>query len=54
MGDIEHRTLVVVQGILQNLLGGDVQVVGGLVQDDEVGIGEHELCQGNPPPFSAA
>ena len=54
VGDVEHSSRVVDQGVLQDFLGGNVQVVGGLVQDQEVGLGEHKLCQGDPASFSAA
>jgi len=33
---------------LQHLLGGDVQVVGGLIQDQESGGRHHELGQSQP------
>ena len=29
-------------------------MVGGLVQNEKIGFGEHELCQGNTTPFAAA
>ena len=54
MGDVEHGPFVPVQGIFQNLLGDDVQMVGGLVQDKEIGLRKHQLCQGYPAPLAAA
>ena len=35
MGDCNDAALKVGAGILQHLLAGDVQVVGGLIQDQE-------------------
>ena len=54
MGDVEHGPGVVVQRPFQDLFGGDVQVVGGLIQDQEIGLGEHKLCQRHPSPLAAA
>ena len=54
MGHIENGSCVVTERILQNLLGGNVQVVGRLIENQEIGFGKHELCKRNPSPFSAA
>ena len=54
MGYIEKGAGIVVQRLLQNLLGGDIQVVGRLVQNQEISLGEHQLGKGDAPPFAAA
>ena len=54
MGHIEQSPGIVVQRLLKDLLGGDVQMVRGLVQNQEVCLGKHKLSQRNPSPFSAA
>ena len=45
MGNVEDGSLVLVQGIFQDFLGGDVQMVGRLIKDDKIGLGEHQLSQ---------
>ena len=45
MGNVEDGSLVLVQGIFQYLLGSDVQMVGRLIKDDKIGLGEHQLSQ---------
>ena len=54
MGDIQHRSGVVLQCIFQNLFRDDIEVVGRLVEDQEVGIGEHQLGKGNSSALPAA
>ena len=54
MGDVEHSSRVTAQSVLQNLLGHNVQMVGRLVENQEVGLGEHQLCKGKPAPLTAA
>ena len=54
MGHIEYSTAVIVERFFQNLLGGNIQMVGGLVQYEKIGFWEHKLCQRNAPLFSAA
>ena len=54
MGDIEHSSGIMLQCVLQNLLGGDVQVVGRLIEDQEVSLREHKLGQGNTASFATA
>ena len=39
---------------LQNFLGVDVQMVGRLVQDQKIGIGEHQLGKGNTSSLATA
>ena len=36
MGDEEHGALVALEGVHQHLLGGDVEVIRGLVEHEEV------------------
>ena len=48
MADIEDGAGVLLQGFLQDLLGGNVQMVGRLVQQQEVGLGQHQLGQRQP------
>lgn len=38
MADQHHATLVVIDGISQGVNGLDVQVIGGLVQEEHVGV----------------
>ena len=45
VGDEEDRTREDRQGLLQHLLGVDVQVVGRLVEQENVCPGDHQLCQ---------
>ncbi len=54
MGDIQDGALIAVDGVLQDFLGHYVQVVGGLVQYEEIGVAQHKLGQGDPAPLSAA
>ena len=54
MGNVEDGSLVLVQGIFQYLLGSDVQMVGRLIEDDKVGLGEHQLRQGDTAPLATA
>ena len=42
MGDQQQRTLELLEGVLERLAALDVQVVGGLVQDQHVCPGVHE------------
>ena len=51
---VEDSSRVVVQGIFQNFLGGNIQVVGGLIQDQKIGLREHEFSQGYPSLLAAA
>ena len=54
MGDIENGSLIGVQRIFQNFLGDQIQMVGGLVQDQKIGLGEHELGKGYASLLAAA
>ena len=53
MGHVEDRAGVMIQGLLQDLLGNDVQMVGGLVQNQEIGFRKHQLGKGNTATFAA-
>ena len=54
MGDIEHGSAVVAQRVLQNLLRCDIQMVCRLIEDQEVRLGEHELCKRHTSSLTAA
>ena len=54
VGDIQDSALVGVERIFQDFLGDHIQMIGGLVQDQEVGLGEHELGQGYASLLAAA
>ena len=45
MRNVEDRSGVAVQCLLQDFLGCDIQMVGRLIEDQEVGLGEHQLCE---------
>ena len=47
MGNIQHRTGIAVQCLLKDLLGSNIQMVGRLIQDQEVRLGKHKLGKGN-------
>ena len=53
VGDDEHRPAEGLEIVLQPLDGIHVQVVGGLVQQQKVGAGEHEPGQVDPGLFPA-
>ena len=54
MGYIQQCTGLAKQRAFQNFPGGDIQMVGRFVQNQEVRFREHELGQGQPAAFSAA
>ena len=54
MGDEQGGPLVLLQCILEHLLGGDVEVVGGLIQHQQVAGGEQHQGQGQPGLLAAA
>ena len=54
MADQHHRALEFVQGHGQGLPGGQVQVVGGLVEQQQVGSLPHDHAQHQPGLFAAA
>ena len=51
---VQHRSFIGIEGVLQHFLGDQVEVVGRLVEDQEVGFGEHEFGEGYTPFFAAA
>ncbi len=53
MRDQQNRAGVVRQNVLQHFLGGQVQVVGGLVQQEQVGVRQRQLGQRQASAFSA-
>ncbi len=53
MGDHNQGAGELQQGLFQHLLGAQVQVVGGLVQDEEVGLCKADDCQLQPGLFPA-
>ncbi len=48
MGDGQHGALVTVQILLQPFGGPEIQVVGGLVQQEDVGILQNQAGQVDP------
>ena len=54
MGHIKYGSGVLIQCIFQNFFRSDVQVVRRLVQNQEVRLGEHQLCKRYSSAFSAA
>ena len=54
MGDVENGSGVMNQRVFQNLLRGDIQMVGRLIEDQEVRLREHQFRQGNTYAFAAA
>src|SRR6185437_7876288 len=51
--DDEQTALVFAQEILQDSQGREVEIVGGLVEDEEIGVPEQDGQQVQPPFFSA-
>ena len=54
MGDQQRGSLVGHQGVLEHLLGGDVEVIGGLIQNQQIAGGEQHQGQGQTGFLSAA
>jgi hypothetical protein len=54
VADKEDRTLEVLEHILDDLAGRDVQVVGGLVEQEPIGVLKQERRQVRPRPLPAA
>ena len=54
MRDEQHRSGIMVQRVLQHLFGYDIQMVGGLVEDQKVCLGKHELRQRNTATLATA
>ena len=53
VGDAQDGACVSADSVLQDLLGEDVQVVRGLVQDQEISFREHQLGKGQTPALTA-
>ena len=53
MGDVEDGPREAADRLFQHFLADHVEVVGGLVQDQEVGAGQHELREGDAAAFAA-
>ena len=54
MGDIKNRSAVVVQGFFQDFLGGNIQMVGRFIENQEIFLGQHQLCEGYTSFFATA
>ncbi|MNN85236.1 hypothetical protein D3C81_2025010 [compost metagenome] len=54
MGNEQQRAVVFDQSGLQHFLAEQIQMVGRFVQDQHVGLLQHQLRQGNPGFLSAA
>ena len=48
VGDEDQRATPILQQVLQPLDGVQVEVVGGLVEQEHIGLGHQGLCQGHP------
>ena len=46
VGDHKYGPLVLHDGILQHLLGGDIKVVGGLIEHQQIAGGQQHQGQG--------
>jgi len=53
MRDEQERSLIGDQSVLENLLCAHINVVGGLVHEQEIGLGQHQACQKKPGLFAA-
>ena len=53
MADHQHRTGVTLEVIFQPFHGGKIQVVGGLVQNEDVRLFQQQLCQTQSCQFAA-
>ena len=53
MGDDDHRAGILPQGLLQPLHRLGVEVVGGLVQQQQVGLFQQGHAQGHAAPLAA-
>ena len=48
MRDRDDGSLKRLERLLEHLLAGDVEVVGGLVEEEDIGGGDHELSERQP------
>src|SRR5919202_5186948 len=53
MRDKEQRALVPEKGVLEDLAGGDVEVVRRLVQEEQISVAEYYLYQREPVLFTS-
>ena len=53
MGDGHHGSRVLLEGALQPGHRFGIEVVGGLVEEQEIRLGQEQPAQGHPTPFSA-
>ena len=53
VGDEEHRAAVLEEGLFQGFAGGDVQVVGRLVEQEQVRAANHDLRQAETVPLAS-
>ena len=53
VGYIEDCPVIGIEGVLENLPGDDVQVVGGLVQDKQICLREHKFGKRDTSFFTA-
>lgn len=54
MGDIKDSPRIILKRFLKNLPGLDVQMIRRLIQNKEIGVGEHEFCHRYTAPLTAA
>ena len=54
MGYIQHSAFIGIEGVLEHFLGDEIEMVRRLVEDQEVGFGEHEFGEGHPAFLAAA
>ena len=47
MGDDEARSIEVFEHILDDILGMEIQMVRRLIHDDDMGLGEEHLGEGD-------
>ena len=54
MGNQQNGPAEFRKAVFQNLSGGNIQMIGGLVQDQKIGFGEDQFGQNHPALFSTA
>ncbi len=52
MRNIQHSSGIAVQCFFQNFLGCDIQMVGRLIKDQEIGFGKHQFGKRNTTSFA--
>ena len=53
VGDHQHPPAICGEPLDQPGLGVEVEVVGGLVEQQDIGLGEQDPCQLDPPPLAS-